>query len=94
MPLYDFRCTVCQSVFEEWREAGQTEGVKCPGCQEAAKRVWGTGGLRAIQTNLMSDAEVQMHLAHRREIESRADDLKTGKLEVKLRGPLEFRPKV
>ena len=33
MPLYEFKCTDCDSRFETLvRESWKTEGVKCPSC--------------------------------------------------------------
>lgn len=40
MPLYEFRCTPCESIFEVWRTMSESSlPAHCPDCQEAGKRV-------------------------------------------------------
>jgi len=42
MPLYEFECRNCQTVFEELVRSGNTgEGVSCPSCggQEVGKKM-------------------------------------------------------
>lgn len=33
MPLYDFECTKCGTVFEDLVKAGQIHTVQCPECE-------------------------------------------------------------
>lgn len=40
MPAYDYRCTVCDTVFEVNRKAGSTAEEPCPACGGATKRVF------------------------------------------------------
>ena len=40
MPSYDFRCPECDVRFEVTRPVGETDGVCCPDCGTAAKRVF------------------------------------------------------
>lgn len=40
MPAYDFKCTVCDQVFEITRPSDERSPVTCPACESAAKRVF------------------------------------------------------
>jgi len=40
MPTYDMRCSECDTVFEVRRSPGDLDGVCCPDCGGAAKRVF------------------------------------------------------
>jgi putative FmdB family regulatory protein len=40
MPTYDMRCSECDSVFEVRRSPGDLEGVCCPSCGGASKRIF------------------------------------------------------
>lgn len=41
MPVYDYRCTSCETRFEVNRPMGATaQGTCCPSCGEEAKRVF------------------------------------------------------
>ena len=39
MPLYEFRCTACDRVFEELRRAGDEGQALCPVCGKPAPRI-------------------------------------------------------
>ena len=39
MPLYDFRCSTCQSVHERLIAAGSKLGIHCPSCNGLCERV-------------------------------------------------------
>lgn len=41
MPIYEYRCSECQQVFEEWVKHAEDENVRhaCPVCKGAAKRI-------------------------------------------------------
>lgn len=39
MPLYEYRCPVCQQVFEELRRAGDASEAPCPQCGHPATRL-------------------------------------------------------
>jgi putative FmdB family regulatory protein len=40
MPVYDFRCTICDERFEVTRSMGSTAEETCPACSAPAKRVF------------------------------------------------------
>lgn len=40
MPAYDYRCTLCDTVFEVTRKAGESVPEPCPECGGATKRVF------------------------------------------------------
>ena len=40
MPLYDFRCTACDNVFEVDRDLGYLDDENCPQCKAVSKRVF------------------------------------------------------
>jgi putative FmdB family regulatory protein len=39
MPLYEFRCSACDRVFEELRRAGDESAAACPDCGRPASRI-------------------------------------------------------
>ncbi len=40
MPIYEYQCTGCQLVFEEWRKASEmTEECVCPQCGASATHI-------------------------------------------------------
>ena len=40
MPIYEYRCDACKTVFEEWhRHADDITEVPCPECRTAAHRL-------------------------------------------------------
>lgn len=45
MPVYDYRCTACDDVFEVTRSMGSTAEECCPECGAPAKRVFNTVGV-------------------------------------------------
>lgn len=40
MPVYDFKCSECSTVFEIKRSPKQRDDVHCPECESPAKRVF------------------------------------------------------
>ena len=40
MPVYDFKCSECSTVFEIKRSPRQLDDVRCPECDAPAKRVF------------------------------------------------------
>lgn len=44
MPIYEYRCTICNHIFEVVHEVGGTPGP-CPVCGGAAKRIFTSVGL-------------------------------------------------
>jgi len=45
MPAYDYRCTVCDTIFEVTRKAGSPATESCPECGGATKRVFSPVGV-------------------------------------------------
>ncbi|OPL19993.1 MAG: hypothetical protein AVO35_00615 [Candidatus Aegiribacteria sp. MLS_C] len=43
MPTYEYRCSGCGRVFEEFHAMNDTEVRKCPECGAIAERIIGTG---------------------------------------------------
>ena len=41
MPIYEYRCSECQQVFEEWVKHAEDESVRhaCPVCKSPSKRI-------------------------------------------------------
>ncbi len=39
MPIYEYQCQACQSVFEEWQSGFEEKDMECPECGEQAKRL-------------------------------------------------------
>lgn len=39
MPLYDYKCTVCDHEFEEFRHVEDRLDMTCPKCQSIAKQL-------------------------------------------------------
>jgi len=39
MPIYEYQCHACQSVFEEWQSGFEEKEMECPECGESAKRL-------------------------------------------------------
>jgi len=44
MPLYEYRCTVCNHLFDVYHEVGGTPGP-CPVCGGTARRIFTSVGL-------------------------------------------------
>ena len=38
MPIYEFKCEVCQEKFSEMRKVGDDQGVSCPSCNSVKTR--------------------------------------------------------
>jgi len=39
MPIYEYECTKCGHVFEEWQNSFSEKEMTCPMCQGQAKRI-------------------------------------------------------
>lgn len=39
MPIYEYQCTDCQSVFEEWQSGFEEREMECPECGGASRRL-------------------------------------------------------
>jgi putative FmdB family regulatory protein len=39
MPIYEYQCEECQSVFEEWQSGFEDREVECPECGGNSKRL-------------------------------------------------------
>lgn len=39
MPIYEYQCQECQSVFEDWQSGFDEKEMECPECGESAKRL-------------------------------------------------------
>jgi putative FmdB family regulatory protein len=40
MPIYEYRCTICHTVFEEWHKyADDIRSLPCPACKGEAERL-------------------------------------------------------
>lgn len=39
MPIYEYQCEGCQSVFEEWQSGFEEKDMECPECGLPAKRL-------------------------------------------------------
>jgi len=39
MPIYEYQCQKCQSVFEEWQSGFEEREMECPECGEPSKRL-------------------------------------------------------
>jgi putative FmdB family regulatory protein len=39
MPIYEYKCEVCEHVFEEWQKDFKEREVNCPQCGGKAKRL-------------------------------------------------------
>ncbi|MFP4315814.1 MAG: FmdB family zinc ribbon protein [Desulfovibrionales bacterium] len=39
MPIYEYRCTECQQIFEEWQKDFKERDVSCPVCNGNSKRL-------------------------------------------------------
>lgn len=40
MPIYEYRCQKCHTVFEEWlKHADNSADASCPACREKAERI-------------------------------------------------------
>ena len=39
MPIYEYQCCSCNSVFEEWQTSFEEKDVKCPECGGESKRL-------------------------------------------------------
>ncbi len=40
MPIYEYQCPQCQTVFEEWLSVSEaTDKAPCPECQTASSRI-------------------------------------------------------
>ena len=39
MPIYEYQCHECQSVFEEWQSGFDEKEMECPECGKPAKRL-------------------------------------------------------
>ena len=39
MPIYEYQCPCCQSVFEEWQSGFDEQDMACPDCGKESKRL-------------------------------------------------------
>ncbi|QGY38894.1 zinc ribbon domain-containing protein [Pseudodesulfovibrio cashew] len=39
MPIYEYQCRDCQSVFEEWQSGFEDRDMECPECGGQSKRL-------------------------------------------------------
>lgn len=39
MPIYEYQCAECQSVFEEWQSGFEEQSMECPHCGGESKRL-------------------------------------------------------
>lgn len=39
MPIYEYKCEKCNTVFEEWQSGFEEREMKCPECGASAKRM-------------------------------------------------------
>jgi len=39
MPIYEYQCPKCQTVFEEWQSGFEDREMECPECGESSKRL-------------------------------------------------------
>jgi len=39
MPIYEYRCSDCEQIFEEWQKGFEDKEVVCPVCGHKAKRI-------------------------------------------------------
>ncbi|SKA74736.1 FmdB family zinc ribbon protein [Desulfobaculum bizertense] len=39
MPIYEYRCTECNQVFEEWQKNFDEKDMPCPNCGAPSKRL-------------------------------------------------------
>ena len=39
MPIYEYRCSDCEQIFEEWQKGFEDKDVACPVCGHKAKRI-------------------------------------------------------
>jgi len=39
MPIYEYQCANCQSVFEEWQSGFEDREMECPECGAQSKRL-------------------------------------------------------
>ncbi len=45
MPVYEFKCTACEHIFDEFRHAADdTQKAACPECGERARRKYSLAG--------------------------------------------------
>jgi putative FmdB family regulatory protein len=45
MPAYDYRCTVCDEVFEVTRSISDEDAVPCPSCAAETRRLFSPVGV-------------------------------------------------
>lgn len=43
MPMFNFRCTVCERVFEDFRSRDDYSEIPCPACESPSKRLVSLG---------------------------------------------------
>lgn len=39
MPIYEYQCANCQSIFEEWQSGFDDREMECPECGEQSRRL-------------------------------------------------------
>ncbi len=39
MPIYEYQCQKCQTIFEEWQSGFEDREMPCPECGEESKRL-------------------------------------------------------
>ncbi|MBI9081463.1 MAG: zinc ribbon domain-containing protein [Pseudodesulfovibrio sp.] len=39
MPIYEYQCQKCQTIFEEWQSGFEEREMPCPECGEESKRL-------------------------------------------------------
>lgn len=94
LPTYEYLCDKHGTFDVDKPVEDCSREELCPTCQSKASRVYSPGAMHTIQVNLMDKAEIQMHMAHKRDLESRAADIRSGVMEIKPKGPREFWPEI
>ncbi|BCS88416.1 FmdB family zinc ribbon protein [Pseudodesulfovibrio sediminis] len=39
MPIYEYQCQACQTIFEEWQSGFEEQSMECPECGSESKRL-------------------------------------------------------
>lgn len=95
MPTYAFQCLSCgeQYVTVTTCAEGAAAALRCPICSSPHlnRLIGGFQALTMLDSKNMTPLEIELHLAHKRDLER---GLKEGRYDIKERGPREFRPSV
>jgi putative FmdB family regulatory protein len=99
MPLYPFHCDECdieRSLFISFSSYDSVkETLACETCGARLRRIYTPIPIhdKEINTQDMDPGEKELHHRQRKYLESRAKEIKSGELEIKLKGPKEFWPR-